>query len=351
MNLKRAKPITKSLISKRQLCLAVAALTLGGLPTASWSAETTPADSSAQVDSGSDPRILPDLEQERLQALANSQLADTQILWLETTQESFLGLYQEANSATPAGAVLLLHHDRTSADWPGSITTLRKGLPDQGWHTLSIALPDQPEYIPPRTQDVVLADLDPLGQPSEAQPSATGATAEPEEKDKLKAHFEQISARIEAGLNYLGLKQPPLVLILGEGTGGYWALRYSVGLGESSTLLPVLIDALPPTTPTQPALKELVSKLQRPTLDLYHGNGRNQQRVEVLAQQRRDASKRQGTELLISSRMPSRAGDWRQPDERLLGVIRGMLPRLIAANQTLETAQSEPIQATPGKRR
>jgi len=315
----------------------------------SLAAETAPEGqpNNAQTDTGSDPRILPDLEQERLQALANSQLPDTQTLWLETSSESFLGLFKPANMPVAQGAVLLLHHDRTSADWPGSITTLRQGLPDQGWHTLSIALPDAPEYIPPRTEDVLLAKLDNTG--SAAAPSST--TPPEANPDKLQAHFEQISARIESGLNYLGQQQPAKLLILGEGSGGYWALRYSTGPGQARALFPVLIDTVPPTTPTLPDLVELIATMQRPTLDLYHSNGRDQQPIEVLARQRQDAAKRQGSGLLISSRMPSRAGDWRQPDKRLLGVMRGMLPKLISSQSNSPTVSAQQQkQTTPGMR-
>ncbi|MEH6470087.1 MAG: DUF3530 family protein [Halopseudomonas sp.] len=322
MNLHSHCSATKPLISKQQLKSIAAILTLSILlPASLLGAETAP------VDAGSDPRILPDLEQERLQALANSQLADTQTLWLESNDESFLGLLKLANHPSPVGAVVLLHHDRTSADWPGSITTLRQGLPDQGWHTLSIALPDEPEYIPPRTQDVILAKF---GNPSSSADTSSAPAAASEDSDKLKDHFEQISARVEAGLVHLEALQPPIVLVLGEGSGAYWALRFSVDEQAGRRLFPVLIDALPPATPTQPALDQLVTQLKQPVLDLYHGNGLKQQRVEVLAQQRRDAAKRQGDGLLVSNRMSPRAGDWRQPDKRLLGVVRGMLPRLLA---------------------
>jgi hypothetical protein len=326
---------------------------LGTMPgTPLRAAETEPADPAlaTPADSGSDPRILPDLEQERVQALANSHLPDTQTLWLETPQESFLGLFKPANAPTAKGAVLLLHHDRTSADWPGSISTLRRGLPDQGWHTLSIALPDAPEYIPPRTQDVILAKFDTPS--SAAAPSATdGSTPTSTDlvQDRLKTHFEQLSARIEAGLNYLGQQQPTQVLILGEGTGGYWALRYSIEQGAASSLFPILIDTLPPAGPTQPDLVELMTRLQRPTLDLYHGNGSGQNLVEVLAQQRLDASKRQGSRYLISRRIAPRAGDWHQLDKRLLGVFRGMLPRLYALGGKPGIAPQAQQQTTPGR--
>ncbi|MEH6650023.1 MAG: DUF3530 family protein [Motiliproteus sp.] len=336
--------LISTIITNRLKCRSLLAISSSLLPTLLLSVVATlalhtvavqAADepvSAAESNSGSDPRILPDLEQERLQALADSQLPDTDILWLETQHESFLGLFQPANAAAPKGAVLLLHHDRTSADWPGAITTLRHGLPDQGWHTLSLALPDEPEYIPPRLVDIELSGRDKIASTASAsvaspppQPVADTDT----DSDKLAEHFDQISARIDAGLAHLTQLQPEKLLIVGQGSGGYWALRYTVDKDQQPLLFPVLIDTVPPVTPTEPPLIELIEKLQRPTLDLYHGNGLKQQRIEVLALQRLNAAKRKGHQLLTSSRMPSRAGDWRQPDKRLLGVARGMLEKLV----------------------
>ena len=195
--------------------------------------------SAAVSDSGSDPRILPDLEQERLSALANSQRPGTQTLWLETAHESFLGLYKPANRPIAQGAVLLLHHDRTSADWPGAITTLRSGLPDQGWHTLSVALPDEPEYIPPRVDNVTLSisDNDTNTDTVENNQAAAPTEQQPTESDdKLADHYQQISARIEAGLAQLQQQQPEKLVVIGEGSGAYWALRFAVDKQQGQQL-------------------------------------------------------------------------------------------------------------------
>jgi hypothetical protein len=302
------------------------------------------AQSETMSDSGSDPRILPDLEQERLQALAQSQLPDTQTLWLETQHESFLGLFKPANSPQARGAVLLLPHDRTSADWPGIITSLRQGLPDQGWHTLSIALPDEPEYIPPRMDTLELkAKPEPAedGQPLEQQPSPKNA------ERALDEHYEQISARIEAGLKHLQQHNPRQLLILGEGSGAYWGLRFSIENSAGAGLLPVLIDAVPPIAPVEPRLAQLAEQLRRPTLDLYHGNGLGQQRIEVLAKRRKEAALRQGKGLLLSSRMTALAGNWRQPDRRLLGTLRGMLDKLVINTAEGRLQQQSSSKAQP----
>ena len=356
----------KLLKSKRLFRLISLVLSLAWI-TPALSDQHQPTDADPLAEAGSDPRILPDLEQERLSALANAQLPDTETLWLESKHESFLGLMKLANQPKPVGAVILLHHDRTSADWPGAIATLRSGLPDLGWHTLSIALPDEPEYIPPRTDKLVLIDqpATPAQPGSGSMPTLADAnspaTADNDKnpvvipkpggtEDPLQSHFEQISDRIEAGLVHLEALQPPLVLLLGEGSGAYWALRFSIDQQEGRRLMPVLVDALPPNTPTEPAMTELVGQLQQPALDLYHGDGLQKQRIERLAHQRKAAAQRQGKELLLSSRMSVRAGDWRQPDRRLLGVTRGMLKKLLATTPRgkLEAQRRQAEQQAPG---
>ncbi|WP_421866391.1 DUF3530 family protein [Motiliproteus sp.] len=307
------------------------------------------------ADTGSDPRILPDLEQERLSALANSQLPDTETLWLETAHESFLGLYKPANRPVALGAVLLLHHDRTSADWPGAITTLRRGLPDQGWHTLSLALPDEPEYIPPRIDDIVLKaapDSDSSGEQAQTpQDNNTKTEQAADNKDQLADHYEQISARIEAGLKQLTQQQPEVILIVGQGSGAYWALRYSVDQQQQQPLFPVMLEAVEPVTPTEPNLSELVEKLQRPTLDLYY-SGLDQQTSLMAAKQRRDSAKRQGVANYRSIRLPAKPGDWSQLDRRLLGLMRGQLPKLVVlANQAKATQQADESMEQANKQR
>lgn len=312
----------------------------------------------AMTDTGSDPRILPDLEQERLSALANSQLPDTQNLWLETAHESFLGLFKPANRPVALGAVLLLHHDRTSADWPGAITSLRRGLPDQGWHTLSVALPDEPEYIPPRIDDVVLTITPQSASAATDQASSdqTPAASDPttndaDSKDPLEDHYQQISARIEAGLQQLQQQQPKLIVILGQGSGGYWALRYAVDQQQQQPLYPVLLEAVEPVTPTEPDLNALVETLQRPTLDLYYG-GIDRQAKMMAAKQRRDSAKRMGVAHYRSIRMPAKPGDWSQLDRRLLGLMRGQLPKLAMLAQQAKAAQGDdkPMETTSQQR-
>ncbi len=265
-------------------------------------------------------------------ALAASQPASTTPLWLETQHESYLALYQPANRPQPRGGVLLLPHDRTSPDWPGAMQTLRRGLPDKGWHTLAIALPDEPLPLLPRFE------------------SASDAATSNEESP-LQDHYLRISQRIETALAALRERGATKIYLIGEGSGGYWTNRYvSEHLGEQ--LYPILIDASEPNTAVQP-LHQLTDALSMPALDLYHGDGLGQTAAARAAKLRADAARRAGHSSYFSVRMPPQADDWRQTDPRLLSLISGMIDkRLEAASQPQPQPEPEPArgQQRPGRR-
>lgn len=252
-------------------------------------------------------RILPDLEQQRLQALANSQGENTRVIWLETNQESFLGLYEPALQPRPKGGILLLHHDRTSADWPGPIKSLRQGLPEEGWHTLSIAVPDQPRLPVEQT---------------------LAAEARGEEGKLLDRHFEQISERIESGLSYLQTQGAEHFMVLGVGSGAYWAMRYTREVPERVNSL-VLIDALRPHPTVEPELDQLVGELQVPILDLFHGSMSGREPVELRAAQRGREVRRKGLENYLQYRISHRPSDWKRADQRLISIMRGLIAKRI----------------------
>ena len=65
----------------------------------------------------------------------------TELLWLETINNSFLALFNSLNSEETKSAVIILHSIGGHADWPEVISPLRKMLPKFGWATLSIQLP------------------------------------------------------------------------------------------------------------------------------------------------------------------------------------------------------------------
>jgi len=111
-----------------------------------------------------------DAEQEQQLALSED-VKPQEIVWLSvkyTEQDvptKVLALEQAPRTALPQGAVLILHDKEQHADWPHLIRPLRKALPNNGWHTLSVNLPyDIIRKVPARslspktTEEVVMTD-------------------------------------------------------------------------------------------------------------------------------------------------------------------------------------------------
>ncbi len=67
---------------------------------------------------------------------------------LKAGDESFLTLWLPANTAETEGVVILVPGDGESPDWPQAIGPLRRKLPDAGWQTLSLTLPDPQSTAP-----------------------------------------------------------------------------------------------------------------------------------------------------------------------------------------------------------
>jgi len=71
-----------------------------------------------------------------------------EVLWLDAKGENFLALLIKQTNDKAQGAVIILHGMGGHADWPQTISPVRKALPEHGWTTLSIQLP----VIAPKNQ-------------------------------------------------------------------------------------------------------------------------------------------------------------------------------------------------------
>lgn len=80
-------------------------------------------------------------EETRFGALVEQLDKESQALWLNAGDESFLTLYRPASGANEQGAILIVADEGQHPDWPGPLHHLRNSLPHHGWATLSLALP------------------------------------------------------------------------------------------------------------------------------------------------------------------------------------------------------------------
>ncbi|WP_129972174.1 MULTISPECIES: alpha/beta hydrolase family protein [unclassified Pseudomonas] len=201
---------------------------------------------------------------------------------LQAGSDTFLALWKPANTAEPKGAVILVPGAGETADWPQAIGPLRRKLPDVEWSSLSITLPDlQSDAIAPRVVEAPAAPktADPGSKDSTtAEPIEQAAGGEADVADKVvaetteeqsKADAERIFARIDAALAYAEQQSARSIVVLGHGTGAYWAARY-VSERQSSQVEKLLLVAAQTPAKAKPELVELTPTLKLPTADIFY---------------------------------------------------------------------------------
>ena len=213
-------------------------------------------------------RLVPKAEQQTLQAGA----------------ERFLALWKPANSAEPKGAVIIVPGAGETADWPQAVGPLRRKLPDVEWSSLSITLPDlQSDVIAPR---VIAPAAAPKAAESGSKDSTTaqpieqaaGGEAEVAEQvvaetseEQAKADAERIFARLDAAVAYAQQQNARSIVLLGNGSGAYWAARYISERQPPQVQKLVMVAAQTPAR-VEHSLDSLTPTLKLPTADFYYAN-------------------------------------------------------------------------------
>lgn len=267
--------------------LALPALCLSLILPSAFSAqagETAPA--AAEQAAGDKPverQPLLERSQEEAAALVRKVPAQEQ-QQLQTGSDAFLALWKPANTSEPKGAVIIIPGAGETADWPQAVGPLRKKLPDAEWSSLSITLPDlQSDVIAPRTvetppetkpADVAAAAPDtttaaPIEQVTGGEAEAADAVIAETGEEHAKADAERIFARIDAALAYAEQQSARSIVLLGHGTGAYWAARYLSEKQPSQIERFVMVAAQAPVA-AKPGLAELTPTLKLATADIFY---------------------------------------------------------------------------------
>lgn len=275
---------------------------------------------------------------------------------LKEGDTDFVALWRPANVGTAKGVVILLPGEGESADWPVGIGPLRRGLPDHGWHTLSLSLPDSPVPIPIATaqaeQTTETPDdeagteaepTDPPDAPDEAgylpeetaapaaepatdadEEQAAADTAAPAEAESVQPdQSERIAQRIEAALAFARSKQAKAIVLLGQRTGSYWAARFLQQEAPPDVGQLVLVRPQQPEGQDEP-LAQLVPTLKLATGDFYYKDGPGSQ---TAARDRLDASRRLDHPAYRQIGLPPQTGDRKIDQEQLVRRVRGWLDK------------------------
>ncbi len=293
----------------------------------------TPLDERSSTEAGALERQLPQIEQQQLQA----------------GDEKFLALWKPANVAEATGVVVLVPGADESADWPSVIGPLRSKLPDIGWSTLSLTLPDSqspplPEAVLPRPPAPASVTAPTNGAPATDNP-ADAASEKPAEADAAGPATAptdapapaavatpvdpsiRIFARLQAGIAYAEQQGATSIVLLGHGEGAYWAALFIREQKPTQIEHLVTVGAQLPAG-QQPPLEELLPGLKLATGDFFYKDQANDRSAAV---RRLQASKRLAHPSYTQVALKALPGNLEAEQEQLARRIRGWLDKQLPA--------------------
>lgn len=253
---------------------------------------------------------------------------------LQAGSDTFLALWKPANTAEPKGAVIIIPGVGETADWPQAIGPLRRKLPDAQWSSLSITLPDQQSdviaprvvEVPPTVKAPEVGSKDsttaaPIEQAASAETDTVDKAVAETSDDQAKADAERIFARIDAALAYAEQQSARSIVLLGHGTGAYWAARYLSEKQPSQVEKFVMVAAQAPTA-VKPELVELTPTLKLPTADIFYMDKPLDRHAAL---ERLQASKRLKESAFSQVSLKALPGNNKDEQEQLVRRVRGWL--------------------------
>lgn len=318
------------------MCCLASLLPLGALAA---DAETPPAANAAPAAETPRPPLL---ERSQEDALALERLvpkAEQQTL--QAGADSFLALWKPANDSDPQGAVIIVPGAGENADWPNAVGPLRQKFPDVGWHSLSISLPDlladspqarveaKPKAATVQAQGerAPVKDVPADANANVAQATAADAdTAESTDAELASeqsdpADAERIFARLDAAVAFAQQRNARSIVLIGHGSGAYWAARYLSEKQPPQVHKLVMVAAQTPAR-VEHDLESLAPTLKVPTADIYYATRSADRSAAAL---RLQASKRQKDSQYRQLSLIAMPGNQAAEQEQLFRRVRGWM--------------------------
>ncbi len=286
-------------------------------PAAEKPAQRQPLPERSQVEARALERQLPREEQQQLQAGG----------------DSFLALWKPANSAEAEGVVIIVPGEGENADWPQAIAPLRQKLPDANWATLSLSLPDTNlDTLPPRLIEAPKAAVDtsskegstaakPVEQAASAEAEGTDPAVVPGTDEQDKTDAKRIFDRIDAAVAFAQTQSARSVVLLGHGSGAWWAARYLSEKQPSQVQKLVMVAGKTPIA-RQPDLQQLATGLKVPTADVFYQDTAQDRKS---ARERAQAAKRAKNDGYKQVSLKTLPGNSAAEQEQLYRRVRGWL--------------------------
>ncbi|WP_205342909.1 DUF3530 family protein [Denitrificimonas caeni] len=281
-----------------------------------------------------------------------------QLIDLTTPVEHFSALFLAANVAQPRGIVILLAGAEESFDWPEVIGPLRRKLPDAGWHTLSLNLPEPPPntltsnkiIADPVAEQIPVLPPTPLPEPEETESIDDDEPIEPEpepeeelapeptdevavETDNAKSepaplepivipeYPQRISNLLDAAVAYGQTIGATEIILLGHHEGAHWILDYQ---NQHAATLPTRLAmiAARSTYLIDRPYETLIAANTQPLADFYYKINVIEQQA---AQQRLAASRRANRKTYQQIGLTTASGVQAIEQERLFRRVKGWL--------------------------
>ena len=281
---------------------------------------------------------LPERSQEEARFLER-KIPQQEQQQLQAGSDSFLALWKPANSGEPEGVVIIVPGAGENADWPQAIGPLRRKLPDANWGSLSLSLPDMSmDTLPPRVMEAPKASVDtsskeastaekPIEQAASAEAEGTDPATVPGADEQDKTDASRIFARIDAAVAFAQTQSARSVVLVGHGTGAWWAARY-LGEKQPSQVQKFVMVAAQTPTGRHPGLEQLAPGLKLPTADIFYQDDAQARKTALARVQAAKRLKNDGYKQVSLTTLP---GNSAAEQEQLYRRIRGWLsPQAIA---------------------
>lgn len=161
-------------------------------------------DSSVEEVTDSPEHYLPNIPVKRAKSLLEHMRLfnrEDEVVRLNTPTESFYGLFLAEASGQPQGGILLLHDNQQHGHWPDVIAPIREYLPQFGWATLSIELPDAPAKKRIKREELAASNIDTDGnQESAPQDIEANETSDDDSEQPESAEIDQDEPVDNSGL-------------------------------------------------------------------------------------------------------------------------------------------------------
>ena len=185
------------------------------------------------------------VREKRLNDEIVDSILDGEAIYLKSGNHKFLSIYMESEVDKPKGAVILLHGRGYHPNWKDVVRPVRIGLPESGWHTLSL-------QMPVLEKEAKYYDYVPL--------------------------FEESFPRIDAAIKFLKSKNIKNIVMLAHSCGSHMGMAWfdKTGGKDISAYIGIGMGA---TDIKQYMAKPFpLAKLKIPTLDIY---GQNDHRAVI----------------------------------------------------------------------